>query len=154
MSEHEGHSATASIEGDSIRKLFVIYGMLPKINCIGKCADVCGIVEAEAIEEINVKMFNRINGFPQRHFLTRKNQRVIKHFHAKHTNENDGCLTCPYLQKNRECSIYYARPLVCRLFGLTEELRCPHGCLPERFLTRTEVMTFMKLVKDIIPEGY
>ncbi len=33
---------------------------------------------------------------------------------------------CPYL-KDRRCSIYDARPLICRHFGIEEGL-CPHGC--------------------------
>ena len=34
------------------------------------------------------------------------------------------------------CACYEERPLMCRLFGAVENLRCPHGCAPAVLLTR------------------
>jgi hypothetical protein len=39
-------------------------------------------------------------------------------------------LNCPYLGKNG-CEVYEERPLICRLFGTTPKLACPHGKRPE-----------------------
>jgi Fe-S-cluster containining protein len=39
-------------------------------------------------------------------------------------------LNCPYLGKNG-CEVYAERPLICRLFGTTPKLACPHGKRPD-----------------------
>lgn len=39
-------------------------------------------------------------------------------------------LSCPHLKKNA-CGVYDERPLICRLFGTTPQLLCPHGRRPE-----------------------
>lgn len=37
---------------------------------------------------------------------------------------------CPLLEDGR-CTEHRIRPLVCRLWGVTEQLKCPHGCVPQ-----------------------
>jgi hypothetical protein len=39
-------------------------------------------------------------------------------------------LNCPHLGKSG-CEVYDERPLICRLFGTTPQLPCPHGKRPE-----------------------
>ena len=39
-------------------------------------------------------------------------------------------LSCPHLGENG-CEVYDERPLICRLFGTTPSLPCPHGRKPE-----------------------
>lgn len=39
-------------------------------------------------------------------------------------------LSCPHLEKNG-CGVYEERPLICRLFGTSPQLLCPHGKRPE-----------------------
>lgn len=29
------------------------------------------------------------------------------------------------------CAVYADRPLICRLWGLVENMPCPHGCVPD-----------------------
>lgn len=38
------------------------------------------------------------------------------------------------------CSIYDDRPLVCRAFGVTEGLLCPHDCHPDRIISGSELL--------------
>ncbi len=38
-------------------------------------------------------------------------------------------LECPWLGKDG-CRVYAMRPLICRLFGTLQDLRCPYGCAP------------------------
>lgn len=46
---------------------------------------------------------------------------------------------CPLFDKGTgACSAYRDRPLLCRLWGVVEKLRCPHGCEPERMLSNVE----------------
>lgn len=35
------------------------------------------------------------------------------------------------------CQVYSERPLICRLFGTTAALPCPHGRRPETFIDST-----------------
>lgn len=44
-------------------------------------------------------------------------------------------LTCPYATKNG-CEIYEQRPILCRLFGVVEKMKCPYGCGPIKLLTK------------------
>jgi uncharacterized protein len=41
-----------------------------------------------------------------------------------------GCSTCPKLNKLGICTAHNDRPLMCRLWGVVENMRCPHGCEP------------------------
>lgn len=38
---------------------------------------------------------------------------------------------CEALTEDRRCAVYGIRPLICRVWGTTERLRCPYGCIPE-----------------------
>ena len=38
--------------------------------------------------------------------------------------------SCPHLGDNG-CEVYTERPLICRLFGTTASLQCPHGRRPD-----------------------
>jgi hypothetical protein len=46
---------------------------------------------------------------------------------------------CALLNPVGGCNAYALRPFVCRLYGLTKDLACPHGCQPERWLREDEV---------------
>lgn len=97
--------------------LDALYSQLPKIECQRKCHECCGPImmtrlEARRLPEIkwdSVPLKIGIGFFPSRATTT---------------------LVCPLL-KNGECSVYNRRPAICRLWGLTEELRCPFGCEPD-----------------------
>jgi Fe-S-cluster containining protein len=43
---------------------------------------------------------------------------------------------CVYATK-QGCSCYEERPIMCRLFGAVEDLRCPRGAGPIVLMTRT-----------------
>lgn len=90
-----------------------IYARLPSIACAGKCWEACGpIICTEAERE-----------------------KLEKATHRKLSHRTDG--TCTML-KNGRCLGYEARPLICRLFGLVEKMRCPHGCEPARWIPEAE----------------
>lgn len=42
-----------------------------------------------------------------------------------------GTSPCQHLDGDR-CGVYDRRPMLCRLWGATEELPCPYGCQPDR----------------------
>lgn len=39
---------------------------------------------------------------------------------------NRGLFVCGFLDEDNRCRIYEARPLLCRMYGITKELPCPH----------------------------
>jgi hypothetical protein len=39
--------------------------------------------------------------------------------------------SCPALDLVGRCTVYDKRPLICRLWGATENMPCPHGCVPD-----------------------
>jgi uncharacterized protein len=55
-------------------------------------------------------------------------------------------LDCQFCNNNG-CEIYDERPIMCRLFGATEEkkLACPHGCGPDKKLTLEETCEIMDM---------
>ena len=51
---------------------------------------------------------------------------------------------CPHLDtENARCKVYNARPLVCRLYGTSELLRC-EDCTAERFLDEEETRAILR----------
>lgn len=59
------------------------------------------------------------------------------------------CLACPLLDKNKSCTIYEIRPLICRLFGLTKILRCPFGCKPTKWLKDKKAKRLLDLAASL-----
>ena len=102
-----------------------LYAQLPPMQCQGKCQASCTPI-----------VFSRLEG-------ERIRQAVGSVPLA------DSRLTCLMLRDGR-CSIYRLRPLLCRTWGLTPTIRCPHGCEPERWLTEAE---FHELIERVMAIG-
>lgn len=97
------------------RDLDALYAGLPQIACVGKCAEACSSITL-AIGEAA-----RLHGAdPERRAIRTINRR------------------CIYLTPAGRCSQYAIRPLICRVWGVLERLSCPHGCVPDRWLTDHE----------------
>jgi Fe-S-cluster containining protein len=57
----------------------------------------------------------------------------------------DDSLTCGALDRGRGlCRAYHVRPAICRLWGVVRSLACPHGCVPERWLSDDEGYRFIR----------
>ncbi len=100
-----------------LEKLKGLYELIPETNCKGLCQDSCGPVVFEDVERENV----------QSRFPGTKIPDPLKVIQSKDA-------TCPLL-KNDRCSIYEARPSICRLWGSVERLPCHHGCRPSSTMT-------------------
>lgn len=59
---------------------------------------------------------------------------------------------CPALDFVGRCSVYEHRPMICRLWGLVEDMPCHYGCKPERYLTRAEGHDFLTRLQEITGE--
>lgn len=53
---------------------------------------------------------------------------------------------CPYLDlETKRCTVHARRPLICRLYGVSEGLPCPFGCKPTpRYLTKDEARYYIQ----------
>jgi len=86
-----------------MRKL-PIFSPLPPMRCDDGCGKCCGIAPASPDEYRAVVRYARANN------ITPKKQG----------------LTCPFYQGGT-CAVYPVRPVMCRVFGHSEDLPCPHG---------------------------
>lgn len=80
---------------------------IPTFECVPGCHDCCGPVTVSSEEMARLPV--------------------------KTEAEHDAALAelnCPHLGENG-CEVYDERPLICRLFGTTPRLPCPHGRRPE-----------------------
>jgi hypothetical protein len=89
------------------RKIRFFRKHTPAFECLPGCHDCCGPVTTSSDEMARLPV--------------------------KSIAEHDAALAelnCPYLGKNG-CEVYAERPLICRLFGTTPKLACPHGKRPD-----------------------
>ena len=109
----------------SNRKIAALYRRLPKLECKGLCAESCGVVPLYPAEA--------------RRIAIATGKKV----------DHDETLTCKLLENGR-CTIYEHRPLLCRLFGMVKKMRCPHGCVPERWLSDQEAWKMMERLEGLL----
>lgn len=106
-------------------KLKKIYEKIPKIECKKSCAASCSVIMMSDAEHKVIK-----------------NKTGISPSFCEKTG------SCNLLKENH-CMAYDVRPLICRLFGVVEAMRCPHGCIPERFISDEEAEALIKATKEL-----
>jgi hypothetical protein len=89
------------------RELDALYASVPEIDCKGLCVDSCGSMGMAPIE--------------QRRIAERGVRLPLFAAFQDH---------CPALVDGR-CSVYEVRPMICRLWGAVEGMKCPYGCTPD-----------------------
>ena len=103
-----------------------VYARLPKMECKRLCQDCCGPIFMSEAEGRRIE--RKIGHAPKLPDCIEKQKGL------------DGDLTCTLLDRQSgNCTVYNLQPLICRVWGMTPALRCPHGCEPERWLTDAEV---------------
>jgi Fe-S-cluster containining protein len=119
-----GAPKTAEAAREALAEL---YAELPKMQCQGLCADSCASVGMTVLE--------------QRH-IRETTGKVLPLAHA-------GKL-CQALTVLRQCSVYEARPMICRLWGMVPAMRCNYGCQPEGgWLTDRQAYEFLARVAEL-----
>jgi len=106
------------------RALDEVYGRLPALECRGLCSASCGPILATTAEWRRVENAVGIVG------------------------PVGDDLSCPVLRGTR-CGAYERRPLICRLWGLVERMKCPFGCVPERWVTDAEAVRLFAEVRRV-----
>lgn len=109
------------------------------LHCKGTCQESCGPIVIEGKEEQKVKEYCNRNNI-QFHELKPPTKTEFISLLMK----DDSDLVCPYLKEGR-CSIYSVRPMICKLWGVVESMKCMNGCVPEKgFLTDKEGISLMR----------
>lgn len=90
------------------------------MKCIGKCASIACTELALSIDE--VKNLAKVGKPPK--------------------IENG---LCNHLKEGK-CQSYDQRPVLCRLWGAVESMRCPYGCEAERIMTDGEARDLIRQV--------
>lgn len=88
-----------------------INGALPSFACAGLCQASCGAIRVHEAEQ--ARLPRAMTYGPD--------------------------LRCTFLDRaTGQCAVYAVRPTICRLFGVVPSMRCPHGCVSERWLSDAE----------------
>lgn len=89
-----------------------LYAQLPTIECRGHCWDSCGPIPLTSTERVNIRRTAQVDIPP-------------------HTTMPSKRGMCPALSMMNTCKVYAVRPLICRLWGLVDNLPCNFGCMPD-----------------------
>jgi hypothetical protein len=107
----------------AIEALEELYAALPSLECRGKCAESCTPIDMSDVERARIQQAHGIR-IPPRH-------------------ETAGP-SCPALTSWGTCQVYTVRPMICRLWGIADSMRCPHGCRPAtRWMPDQETMDLL-----------
>lgn len=105
-----------------IRTAEELYARLPAIECQGKCQECCcpvGDMMTEFERDRIIARTGKVpNRFPQR---VVDGTRVLD---AARLHEQK----CNLLSADEKCTVHDIRPAICRLWGTTPLMKCPHGC--------------------------
>jgi hypothetical protein len=96
---------------DRIAELEALYAELPVIECRGKCWDSCGRLPLLRIEQRRIRDESGVD--------------------IPDGTKSKVPAVCPALGIFNQCTVYDSRPLICRLWGLVDNLACNFGCVPE-----------------------
>lgn len=116
------------LKSQALRRL---YARLPVMKCQGHCHESCGPIGMTTVE---LKGLERSLGYSLEAVIHGADSQAFVFAKAD--------LTCPVL-KGGKCNAYEDRPLICRLWGMVEDMKCPYGCEPDRYLSRTEAFAFL-----------
>jgi Fe-S-cluster containining protein len=136
-----------------------VYDSIPRLACKKECPEVCiTTMELSQIEEINIRLFLKKRGrewvdFKDFGDFENHMKRIGRHSSGPNDAYSCSCLRCPYLTSKKLCSIYPVRPLVCRLYGVYEGMRCRHGCQPEQAIDELEMRYLYERVWKILGES-
>ncbi len=125
-----------------IEALEALYAELPALDCKRLCgADSCGLIRMTGLE------FDRLLS-ARSEAATRFGRDSETVYLASPDPSDPERLVCPMLRDGL-CSAHTVRPLLCRAWYCTPDVRCPHGCEPDRWLTEAEAAQFERRVQEI-----
>lgn len=120
------------------KSLEEIYAAVPKIECRKRCFAACSFIPLHVAELKRITDNSKVS-IETMEYMDDPDVKMIK------TVGDD---RCPLLIFN-ECSVYELRPLICRMYGVVESMRCQHGCVPERVLSNEEAGELIEAVHQL-----
>lgn len=120
---------------EAFAALDAIYAQMPSILCTGKCAGACGAIPLTDLEARRLQLAGH------------QKARTL----PMAATDQDGAAQqrCIYLTPTNRCSVYAARPLICRAYGLVRMLSCPFGCVPDRWLKDLDFLHLAHAIERI-----
>lgn len=113
---------------DTYPQIRAILSRLPTLNCQKKCSYCCTGIKVTPVENRHIKRVTGTTGFPDAFKLLRRKEDP----------------TCRFLDRECGlCTIHDDRPMICHMWGLTESMPCPEGCIPSRVLPDKEAHLIM-----------
>lgn len=109
---------------EALAALEILYAELPQLACHRECQQSCGIIVMSRVEWLRLQRY------------------------AGYRPKGKNTLVCPLLKRG-VCSAYPVRPLICRLWGISELMPCPWGCLPERWVGAAEGDAWLQRAEEI-----
>ncbi len=115
------------------QKIQFFRARIPAFECIPGCHDCCGPVTASSEELFAMPVISA----------------------AKHEAALQD-LNCPHLGDSlskKGCTVYAERPIICRLFGTTPRLPCPHGKRPAAMIDAqldTQVQQWFSSTRQVL----
>jgi uncharacterized protein len=116
-------------------QLDALYAELPTVACQGLCAIGCGAIPLTDLEARRLQLAT--------HVKPRTVPGIVTDGGAPRPAER-----CIYLRQDC-CTVYAARPLICRVWGVVQMLSCPRGCLPDRWLSDLEFVRIAQAVERL-----
>ena len=105
-----------------------VYARIPGVPCKGLCQDSCGPIAMSREEQRRIRAAG---------------VEIPPMADAVAALERGEEYYCPALRDGR-CSVYDIRPTICRLWGATESMPCPHGCTPPGALSQAESFELLR----------
>lgn len=118
---------------DEPRTLEEVYARIPAVACKGLCVDSCGPIAMSVDEEAR---------------LHERGVKVPPLPDAVAAVERGEDYYCPALEDGR-CRVYDVRPTICRLWGATRSMPCPHGCTPPDALSQERSHELLRLAAAV-----
>jgi Fe-S-cluster containining protein len=99
-----------------------VYARIPAVECKGLCQESCGPIAMSRDEDRRLRQLGVA---------------LPPMADAVAAIERGEDYWCPALRDGR-CNVYEARPTICRLWGATASMPCPHGCTPGDALSQQD----------------
>lgn len=123
--------------------LAAAYRAIPEAHCKGLCQESCGPI---AMSDYEAGRFTRA---AHRKGIDADLQPLDLEPVGRHYLLPAIEGSCPALGQNGACRIYAARPAVCRLWGVVDDMPCPFGCEPDAILSAEAGEELMAHIKEI-----
>jgi Fe-S-cluster containining protein len=109
--------------------VLAVYGKVPRLDCQGKCQEYCCPV-GDTVTAVERDRMAKAAGY-EPNGLDWRNPEA----------------RCNMLGADGRCTVYAVRPIICRIWGVTDDMRCPHGCKPVAYLAPGAAVAMVRGVR-------